>query len=132
MAKQVNTSVKAEQDPEVASEGTPVESDSQETPTNVDEPVLNEVESAEDGGTAQKAASHPAPPSFPDGGFTAWLQCAGSFFMFFNSWGVVNSFGQYLYSLVTEFLLNADHQAFSRLSIKKYIYLMCHHPTYHG
>lgn len=42
----------------------------------------------------KKAAPLPAPPSFPDGGFTAWLQCAGSFFMFFNCWGVVNSFGE--------------------------------------
>lgn len=32
-------------------------------------------------------------PSFPDGGFTAWLQCAGAFAMLFNSWGLVNAFG---------------------------------------
>ncbi|KAK5053741.1 hypothetical protein LTR84_001702 [Exophiala bonariae] len=33
----------------------------------------------------------PSPP--PDGGFYAWLQVFGSFFLFFNSWGTVNAFG---------------------------------------
>lgn len=27
----------------------------------------------------------------------AWLQCAGAFFLFFNSWGLVNTFGEYSY-----------------------------------
>ena len=34
---------------------------------------------------------NPGPP--PDGGFNAWLQVLGSFFLFFNSWGTVNAFG---------------------------------------
>ncbi|KAK3172367.1 hypothetical protein OEA41_005688 [Lepraria neglecta] len=29
----------------------------------------------------------------PDGGFVVWLQYAGSFFLFFNGFGMVNSFG---------------------------------------
>ncbi|KAJ5680021.1 hypothetical protein N7536_011160 [Penicillium majusculum] len=33
----------------------------------------------------------PSPP--PNGGVVAWLQVAGAFFLFFNSWGVVNTFG---------------------------------------
>ncbi|KAJ5994029.1 MFS general substrate transporter [Penicillium sp. IBT 35674x] len=33
----------------------------------------------------------PLPP--PNGGAIAWFQVAGAFFMFFNSWGVVNTFG---------------------------------------
>ena len=37
-------------------------------------------------------SSVPADPS-PDGGSKAWLQVLGSFFLFFNSWGLVNSFG---------------------------------------
>ncbi len=41
-----------------------------------------------------------APPTstaseIPDGGFVAWLQCAGSFFLFFNCWGIVNTFGEW-------------------------------------
>ncbi|KAJ8098865.1 major facilitator superfamily domain-containing protein [Lipomyces tetrasporus] len=31
----------------------------------------------------------------PDGGFVAWLQVSGSFFMYFNSWGLTNSFGAF-------------------------------------
>ena len=30
----------------------------------------------------------------PDGGLLAWTQCVGSFFLFFNSWGLVNTFGE--------------------------------------
>ena len=37
----------------------------------------------------------PDDESIPDGGFTAWLQVLGAFFMYFNTWGVVNSFGVY-------------------------------------
>ncbi|KAG9779526.1 MFS-type transporter dbaD [Exophiala dermatitidis] len=40
--------------------------------------------------TATSPADH-APP--PNGGFHAWLQVAGSFFLFFNCWGTVNAFG---------------------------------------
>ncbi|KAK1984981.1 major facilitator superfamily domain-containing protein [Colletotrichum cereale] len=35
-----------------------------------------------------EAASEP-----PDGGPLAWLQVAGSFFLFFNSWGILGSYG---------------------------------------
>lgn len=31
----------------------------------------------------------------PDGGLTAWLQILGAFFLYFNTWGVVSSFGSY-------------------------------------
>ena len=31
----------------------------------------------------------------PNGGVLAWIQCAGSFFLFFNCWGVVNTFGKF-------------------------------------
>ncbi|GKZ36373.1 hypothetical protein AbraIFM66950_007408 [Aspergillus brasiliensis] len=39
----------------------------------------------------------PAPlrPPPPDGGIAAWLQVAGAFFLFFNSWGIINTFGVY-------------------------------------
>jgi MFS family permease len=33
--------------------------------------------------------------SVPNGGLTAWLQVLGSFFLFFNTWGTVNTFGTY-------------------------------------
>ncbi|TGO53860.1 hypothetical protein BCON_0116g00040 [Botryotinia convoluta] len=31
----------------------------------------------------------------PNGGVVAWLQVVGSFFLFFNSWGIVNMFGAF-------------------------------------
>ena len=36
-------------------------------------------------------------PSIPDGGFTAWLQCVAGFCIFFNTWGLLNSFGTLVY-----------------------------------
>ncbi|RDH27439.1 MFS general substrate transporter [Aspergillus welwitschiae] len=39
--------------------------------------------------------STPLPPPPPNGGIFAWVQVAGSFFLFFNSWGIINTFGVY-------------------------------------
>ncbi|KAF2772677.1 MFS general substrate transporter [Teratosphaeria nubilosa] len=41
---------------------------------------------------------HPGPPGPPggpppDGGLTAWLQVLGGYFLFFNTWGLINAFG---------------------------------------
>ena len=36
------------------------------------------------------------PNAMQDGGAFAWLQCAAAFFLFFNSWGLVNMFGKLL------------------------------------
>lgn len=33
--------------------------------------------------------------SIPNGGLVSWLQVLGAFFLFFNSWGIVNTFGVY-------------------------------------
>ena len=33
------------------------------------------------------------PPPPPDGGLTAWLQVLAGFFIFFNTWGLINAFG---------------------------------------
>lgn len=37
--------------------------------------------------------SQPPHPSIPNGGLTAWLQVLSGFFLFFNSWGLINAFG---------------------------------------
>ncbi|KKA20232.1 hypothetical protein T310_5738 [Rasamsonia emersonii CBS 393.64] len=39
--------------------------------------------------------SSQAPGDIPNGGFRAWYQVAGSFFLFFNCWGVINAYGVY-------------------------------------
>ena len=31
----------------------------------------------------------------PDGGLEAWMQVAGAFFQFFNTWGLINAFGTF-------------------------------------
>jgi hypothetical protein len=38
----------------------------------------------------------PGPPGGPppDGGLTAWLQVLGGYFLFFNTWGLINAFGR--------------------------------------
>ncbi|GKZ32519.1 hypothetical protein AbraIFM66950_001988 [Aspergillus brasiliensis] len=38
---------------------------------------------------------NPAYITPPNGGLQAWLQVAGSFFLFFNSWGTVNTYGAF-------------------------------------
>lgn len=40
-------------------------------------------------------AKPPGPPGGPppDGGTTAWLQVLGGYFLFFNTWGLINAFG---------------------------------------
>lgn len=37
----------------------------------------------------------PGPGPIPDGGVQAWLQVAGGFSLFFNTWGLINAFGVY-------------------------------------
>ncbi|KAK0647956.1 Aspyridones efflux protein apdF [Lasiodiplodia hormozganensis] len=42
----------------------------------------------------EQAQAQPAPANEPpNGGVTAWLQVLGSFILFLNTWGIVNSFG---------------------------------------
>lgn len=55
-----------------------------------------------DGGALEKQiTAKSANPSvnnvsaIPNGGLRAWLQVLGAFFLFFNSWGIVNTFGVY-------------------------------------
>ena len=39
---------------------------------------------------AHAVSTTPAPEPPPNGGLTAWLQVAGSFFLFFNTWFVMS------------------------------------------
>ncbi|KAI5304047.1 hypothetical protein KEM56_006913 [Ascosphaera pollenicola] len=49
----------------------------------------------------------------PNGGLQAWLQVAGSFFLLFNSWGIVNAFGAFQTYYARDFL---SHQTNSNIS----------------
>lgn len=42
----------------------------------------------------------PAPITGLNGSVIAWVQCAGAFFLFFNCWGVVNTFGMHWPSVI--------------------------------
>ncbi|KAM0706933.1 hypothetical protein Q7P35_006263 [Cladosporium inversicolor] len=46
--------------------------------------------------------------SVPNGGTKAWLQVLASFFLFFNSWGIVNTFGTYQAYYETGILANSS------------------------
>ena len=83
----------------------------------------------------------PAHPTnqIPNGGFEAWLQCAGSFFLFFNGFGMVNTFGElqvhqsFFYNLSTQLEGPAQqNQAYSRATTTASCFIRDHHPTYDG
>ncbi len=41
-----------------------------------------------------KAQTPQGPPqNAPDGGLMGWIQCAAAFCIFFNTWGLLNTFG---------------------------------------
>ncbi|WYZ44416.1 hypothetical protein EsH8_VII_000852 [Colletotrichum jinshuiense] len=69
-----------------ASERTPPHSERTSGPDIITTPSKNCVTAAV--GENADVASCPR-----DGGRLAWLQVAGSFFLFFNSWGIVSSYG---------------------------------------
>lgn len=65
-------------------------------------PVQEEQEEQIDGGNVEKQVTRRSvlsskPPSvnnvsaIPNGGTRAWLQVLGAFFLFFNSWGIINT-----------------------------------------
>ena len=59
--------------------------------------------------------------SVPNGGTIAWLQVLASFFLFFNSWGIVNTFGMsrtWLVTFVFDYLANDPHQDHTRPTMK--------------
>lgn len=45
--------------------------------------------------------------TIPNGGTKAWLQVLGAFFLFFNSWGIINTFGVYQTYYETNFLASS-------------------------
>ncbi|KAF2203387.1 MFS general substrate transporter [Delitschia confertaspora ATCC 74209] len=63
--------------------------------------------------------------SIPNGGLKAWLQVLGSFFLFFNSWGVVNTFGSYQTYYETVLLTSSSPSSISWIgSIQAFLLMM--------
>ncbi|KAF2426260.1 MFS general substrate transporter [Tothia fuscella] len=51
--------------------------------------------------------------SIPNGGLHAWMQVVGSFFLFFNTWGIINTFGVYQTEYEIGFLTSSTPSAIS-------------------
>ncbi|KAF2660427.1 MFS general substrate transporter [Lophiostoma macrostomum CBS 122681] len=63
--------------------------------------------------------------SIPDGGLWAWLQVVGAFFLFFNSWGIINTFGSYQTYYETNLLPDSSPSSISWIgSIQAFLLLM--------
>ncbi|GIZ38460.1 hypothetical protein CKM354_000187700 [Cercospora kikuchii] len=88
------------------------------------EPPFTERESVEKDGqesndlerVATKASSKPSVnniKSVPNGGLWAWLQVVSSFFLFMNTWGIVNTFGTYQTYYETGLLSTSSPSAIS-------------------
>lgn len=78
--------------------------------------------------------SHPAaplpsgptpPPPPPNGGTRAWLQVLGAFFLNFNTWGIVNSYGVFQAQYSTGLLASSSASAISWIgSIQAFLMLV--------
>ena len=67
----------------------------------------------------------PAAAPIPNGGLTAWLQVVGAFFLFVNSWGIVNTFGVYQTYYETSMLANQTPSAISWIgSLQAFLLLL--------
>ena len=63
--------------------------------------------------------------SIPNGGLWAWLQVLGSFFLLFNSWGIINTYGSYQAYYETDLLPNTSPSAISWIgSIQAFLLLL--------
>ncbi|KAL6705787.1 hypothetical protein ACN47E_006425 [Coniothyrium glycines] len=72
-------------------------------------------------------SAHPSvkdPSKIPNGGFWAWMQVLGGFFLLFNSWGIINTFGSYQAYYETNLLSDASPSAISWIgSIQAFLLL---------
>ncbi|EDU51158.1 major facilitator superfamily protein [Pyrenophora tritici-repentis] len=60
----------------------------------------------------------------PNGGLWAWLQVLGGFFLMFNSWGVINTFGTYQAYYETQLLTSSTPSSISWIgSIQSFLLL---------
>ncbi|TEA19663.1 Aspyridones efflux protein apdF [Colletotrichum sidae] len=79
----------------------PEEKDTARNVTAAFDNVVADNGSNDDAPTASSQTSPPAvekasaPAGPPNGGLQAWLHIAGSFFLYFNTWGLISSFGAF-------------------------------------
>ncbi|SAM83860.1 related to MCH4-monocarboxylate transporter [Ustilago bromivora] len=67
----------------------------------------------------------PAQPKQMDGGTVAWLQVVASFLLFFNSWGLVNTYGAYQTFYHSHLLANESDSSISWIgSVQAFLLLL--------
>ncbi|TID24958.1 MFS general substrate transporter [Venturia nashicola] len=60
----------------------------------------------------------------PNGGFQAWMQVVGGFFLFFNTWGIINTFGVYQTIYETSYLRSSSPSSISWIGSLQIFLLM--------
>jgi len=75
----------------MSSSNSAIEEKNDNAPPAPNEPLTINTEET----TAIPSEKTTAPPGPPNGGFQAWLQVSGAFFLFFTPWALVNSFGTF-------------------------------------
>ncbi|KAK4495440.1 hypothetical protein PRZ48_013771 [Zasmidium cellare] len=81
-----------------------------------------------DGSPLEISPSHlsqPATPFIPNGGLTAWLQVLSGFFLFFNSWGLINAFGVFQSYYTTTLIPGHSESAVSWIGSIEAFLLCC-------
>ncbi|KAF2718483.1 MFS general substrate transporter, partial [Polychaeton citri CBS 116435] len=71
----------------------------------------------------------PGPP--PDGGLTAWLQVLGGYFIFFNTWGLINAFGVFVTYYKEELIPNHTNSSIAWIGTLT-SFLLCASPIMWG
>jgi MFS family permease len=73
-------------------------------------------------------SAHPSvkdPSEIPNGGLWAWLQVLGAFFLLFNSWGIINSFGSWQAYYENDLLASSSASSISWIgSIQAFLLLI--------
>lgn len=88
---------------------------------------VTEADEAAGPALAPVRSSHPSVrdvSKIPNGGLWAWLQVLGGFFLMFNSWGVINTFGSYQTYYETDLLTSSSPSSISWIgSIQAFLLL---------
>ncbi|QIW99656.1 hypothetical protein AMS68_005174 [Peltaster fructicola] len=73
----------------------------------------------------------PSRPVAPDGGSTAWLQVLGGYFLFMNTWGIINAFGVFQTYYSTDLLAGTSNSSIAWIGTLT-SFLLCASPITWG
>jgi MFS family permease len=121
---------KPSQQPSIASSGSPTVPVAIHTAQEKDAHVTSSSGFNKDDGAALEPvrSAHPSVrdvSKIPNGGLWAWLQVLGGFFLLFNSWGIINTFGSYQAYYETNLLADSSPSSISWIgSIQAFLLLL--------